>query len=235
MKKFCDKVLDKIKEEKITPKPRWHFLLKDCFVWMCFFAAVIVGGLAFCVMLHVFSTNDWDIYVNLQRSWMAHFLISLPYIWMVGLILFVGLACYNYRHTKRGYRTETFWVVLLSVIGSLILGTLIHFTNLGERIENALFEKVPISEEMSCCGHRKDVWSQPEKGLLGGRVLKIISAGIFDLEDFSGALWEVEKNEKTIIREPAVILEGEEIKIIGKIREGKIFKAVDIRPWQYLK
>jgi len=32
-KNFNDNVLHKIKEEKISPKPRWQFLLKNILMW----------------------------------------------------------------------------------------------------------------------------------------------------------------------------------------------------------
>lgn len=235
MSKLCDKVLQKIKEENIEPKPRWQFLLEDCFVWAFFLVALVVGGLAFCVILHVFSTNDWDIYTNLKRSWLTHILIALPYIWLGILALFIFLAHYNYRHTKRGYRAETFWVVILSIAGSFIFGLVLHFTNLGERMENALFEKIPVTGQVSCCSHRKDIWNQPDKGLLGGEILKIESADKFDLKDFSGVVWVVEENENTLVRRPVAIIENEKIKIIGEVEKGKegTFRAFEIRPWQY--
>ena len=55
MTKLSEKVLKEIKEKKIEPAPRWQFLLKDYFVWLSFAASVIIGAIAFCVILYFLS------------------------------------------------------------------------------------------------------------------------------------------------------------------------------------
>ena len=47
MDNLGDKVLRKIKEEHIAPKPRWQFLLKDYFIWFLFFHYVIPDIIVF--------------------------------------------------------------------------------------------------------------------------------------------------------------------------------------------
>jgi len=231
MSKFCDKVLCKIKEEKIEPKPKWHFLLKDYFVWLAFAVSLIVGALAFCVALSIILDNDWDIYRYLSLSPAKHILLSLPYIWIFAILLFLGLALYNYKHTKSGYRSGTFVVLGLSVVGSVVLGSVFHSLGMGRKIDRIFSQNIPLYQNVHCCCNRKDIWTQPEKGLLGGRILNIRKEDEFDIEDFGGIIWQIEKNNETLIRGPVLIIENEEVKLIGEKRTEKRFRAREIRPW----
>lgn len=231
MDKLCDKVLCKIKEEKIEPKPRWQFLLKDYFVWLAFAVSVIVGGLAFCVVLSIISDNDWDIYRYLNLSPAKHVLLSLPYIWIVLIFLFLGLAFYNFKHTKSGYRRGAFLVLGLSIAGSFVLGSFFHALGWGGKIDRIFAKNVPLYQNIHCCCNRQDIWTQPEKGLLGGQIIEVKQETGFDLEDFRGMSWEVEKDSQTLIRGPVLVRKGEKVKLIGEKKAEKRFRAREIRPW----
>lgn len=232
MENLSDKVLRKIKEERIAPKPRWQFLLKDYFVWFLFLVSLVLGSLAFCVTLHVFFTNDWDLYRYLHTSFIGHALISLPYIWIGFLALFLWIAHLNFKYTKGGYRRETYFVVVLSIVGSLFLGAFLHTLGVGEWIEEVTAAGLPIYEKITCCSARKDIWDQPEVGLLGGTILYTIDINDFELKDFFGAKWQVQEDDDTIKYAPLEIKPGEEVKIIGEKRINSIFWAREIRPWK---
>jgi len=232
MNKLCDKVLCKIKEEKIAPKPRWHFLLKDYFTWIMFVISIIIGALAFCTMLYVFSNNDWDLYKYLHTSVIGHIMLSIPYIWILFLILFLALAFYNYKHTKDGYRHQAYMIMLLSIAGSALLGTFLHTLGMGEAIEDLAANAVPYYEKITCCSHRKDIWNQPAIGLLGGEIVRIIDSRDFELKDFNGAIWQVQEDEDTLEFEPLKIKAGEEVKMIGEEKKENFFWAREVRPWQ---
>lgn len=226
------KILEKIKEEKIEPKPHWQFLLKDYFIWLAFAVSVVVGALAFCVTLSIIIDNDWDIYRYLEIGPFEHFLISLPHLWILLLLLFLAVAYYNYRHTKKGYCCRAFTILALSILGSVILGTFFHILGLGGRIDRTLSRNFPVYQQIHCCCHRQDIWTQPEKGLLGGRIKRILTPKRFNLEDFSGSLWEIERDEDTLLRNGVVIFEGNEVKVIGERKENNLFHALEIRLWR---
>ncbi len=208
-------------------------MLKNYFVWLAFVVSVIVGALAFCVVLSVFFESDWDIYRYLGLSPVKYVLLSFPYVWIVLLFLFLGLAFYNYKHTKKGYRCRTCVFFGLSVVASLVLGSFFHFyLGLGEKMDRYFSQKVPVYERAGChCCRKKALWSQPEKGLLGGRIIEIRQGEGFDLEDFKGLVWQVEKDEQTFVRKPVLIIENEEVKLLGEEKAEKHFWAREIRPW----
>jgi len=233
MKKFCDKVLGKIKEEKIEPRPRWQFLLKNYAFWTAFGVSIIIGGLAFCVVLDILVNNDWDIYrLAAENPWKKIFL-SLPFLWIVALVLFLMAAFYYCRRTKCGYRYKAYSIVGLSILGSVILGLVFHFRfGAGRKMETLVAEKVPYYQKFySPCSDRI-LWLQPEKGLLAGKIIRISSPTSFDLKDFNGFFWVVKKDESTFLLGNEPLFEEEEIRIIGKQEEEKVFRAKEIRPWK---
>jgi len=232
MDNLGDRVLQKIKEGHIAPKPRWQFLLKDYFVWFVFLISLVIGSLAFCVSLHIFLTNDWDLYRYIHTSLVGHILISIPYLWIIFLIIFVFIAHYNFKHTKSGYRRETYFIVGLSVAGSLFLGAFLHTLGVGEKIEDFVAASVPEYEKLTCCSARKDIWVQPARGLLAGKIVSVIDERNFALKDFSGFAWQIQEDDDTLEYEPLQIEPGEDVKIIGEKKENFVFWAREVRPWK---
>ena len=97
-------ILDKIKENKITPKPKWQFRLEQVGIWALAVLSLIIGAKAFAVIIFRLVNNDWEIREHLGRSLLNHALLTLPYLWIIVMVLFILLAYYNARHTKKGYR-----------------------------------------------------------------------------------------------------------------------------------
>lgn len=232
MDNLGDRVLRKIKKECICPKPRWQFLLKDYFVWLLFLISLIIGSLAFCVSLHIFFTNDWDLYQYLHTSFVGHILVSIPYLWLIFLAVFVLIAHYNFKHTKSGYRRETYFIVGLGVVGSLILGAFLYTLGAGEKIEDFVATSVPEYEKLTCCSARKDIWVQPTRGLLAGKIVSVLDERNFALKDFYGFAWQIQEDDDTLEYEPLQIQPGEDVKIIGEKKQDFVFWAREIRPWK---
>src|SRR3990167_8003529 len=100
MKNLIDQTLEKIKSEDIKPTARWRFLLKNYLVWFTAALTLVLGSLAVPVVIHMLTTNDWEIYAYTNVSPAQLVLLSLPYFWLLFLALFVGAAYYNIRRTK---------------------------------------------------------------------------------------------------------------------------------------
>ncbi len=228
MKKLSDKIVSEIKEKKIRPKPKWIFLLKDYFIWSIFGISVVIGGLAFVVILFLLTTNDWDVYKHLGRDPSLYFLTMLPRIWIGTLILFLLIAYYNYRHTKKGHRYKTYVIVLGSVLGSVVIGTVLFFTGLGSRIEESFASVLPYYGGFM--EHRMKIWTQPQKGLLAGEIIKVKSKNILLIEDFKKNVWKVDISN-ALWRRRRIVGIGDKIKIIGVEKSGNVFIAREIRPW----
>lgn len=216
---FAENLLEKIKLDKIAPKPRWHFLLKNYVVWIFGTLSLIVGSAAMSVIIYLLKYNDWEMGFKTDGGFWAFFLITLPYFWIVFLSLFVLVLYYNIKHTKSGYRYPASYIVIFAVFASIILGELFFLFGLGEEIDDVLGQKAPLYAQMF--NPQLDFWFQPEEGRLAG--LAVISEGKMSVVDPSGKVWEIATTSETL--ENAFLLPGQPINLMGKVSSDNIFNA----------
>lgn len=228
MKEISKKALERIKKEKIEPTPKWKFLLKDYITWFSFVLSIIIGSFGFAMVLFMLLNHDWDIYRYLNRTFIEHLLVSLPYLWILFLLFFIFLADYNLKHTKRGYRYKTYLVLLASIIISLIMGSLLYYFGIGTKINDIFAHNFPYYRRVFY--PREEIWNNPEKGLLAGIITNVKSENEFSLKDFKEKIWQIEAKD-AYLKKAIIIREGEKIKIIGELKSINIFIAKEIRPW----
>jgi len=199
LEKLSQKIIDKIKKEKITPKSRWNFLLKDYFFWGVYVFTLLVGAAAFAVVIFLIVNNSSDFMDVDASTFGEHVLLSLPYLWIVFIGVFVILALYNFKYTDKGYKLNPVYLIILSILISLVLGAVFFAMGGGEKIENILTEKVHIYEKFR--NYRdKQVWHRPERGILMGQIIEIENHEIFELQDLFGEEWKVELLEGATVR-----------------------------------
>ena len=230
MKNISNEVLKKIKDNNIKPKPRWYFITKNYFIWLIFGISIILGSFAFGMVLFITKQLDWDIYHYLGESFLKTVFISLPYLWLIFLILFIGVAYYNFIHTKRGYRFKIITILLISLIISVTLGTGLYFNGFSERLENVFSEKIPYYNRLvySC----EEQWMQPGRGLLAGTIIEIgLPENSFIIRDLENNRWKIEAS-KAIWKGKITPATGLKIKLIGKVIKDNNFEVMEIRPWQ---
>jgi len=228
-KELSQKVLEKIKEEKIQPKAKWEFLLKESLVWVLGTISLIVGGLAFSVVIHMSLTNDWDVYEYISESFLGFLFGTLPYFWLLFLALFVFIADYNFRHTKTGYRHKLYVIVTGSIITSMLLGGIFYVVGMGRTIDRALSENAP--QYYHIMNHRRALWGHPERGLLSGVVVELVDEDNFKLKDMKNSVWMIDGDDAVMIGGMELIKEGERLRVIGKRFDDNNFKAIRIMPW----
>lgn len=231
MNELSNTILEKIKHDQVRPIPRWEFLLKDWVIWAGFAVSVIVGSVAYCVALFMLTTQDWDIYRYVGSNPFVDALSGLPYVWLVLLILFAALAYYQIRHTQSGYRYRVIGVILVSIGASIIFGTILHLSGFGDYIDNAMARNLSVYRHLT--PDRQAVWTQPEKGLLAGKITDISNSqsGLVTIKDFHGHSWLIQYHEAVI--DPRVKVRiGEYIKMVGEQLDATHFMASEILPWQ---
>jgi hypothetical protein len=225
---ISEKTLEKIKEENIVPKARWQFLLKDYFLFGFFCASIIVGALATSAILFMLTETDWDVYEYLDRSLFEHIMISMPYLWILVLFVFIFSAYYNFKYTRKGYHYEVSLVIVCSIAVSLFLGFLLFYTGLGRGVHEMFMRQVPFYNNFIY--DKTEVWENPQKGLLGGRITDIKNDDEFMLLDFRGKIWEVERGSEDCCA-PILVKKGNKIEMIGRMDDDNIFFVELIRPW----
>ncbi|MFH1523185.1 MAG: hypothetical protein ABIE43_05215 [Patescibacteria group bacterium] len=222
------KVLDIIKDKKIEPKPRWEFLLLDYVIWGFGFVAIFVGGLAVAVIIFMVSHNDLDLLVFTGRSRISGVFFSLPYYWLLFLSLFVIVAYYNFKHTKKGYRHGLVMVILVSVGASIILGILFHGIGMGQAIDNSFAKKLPFYK-MNI--HRNPrMWMKIDKGVIAGDIIEKVSDKEFSLIDLKGNDWQV-RCEDLCLEFACDNLFKTKVIVAGKALDNNEFEASVVRPW----
>ena len=142
------KIIEKIKEEHIQPKPKWQFSLKAYLVWLLSALSLFIGSLAFSVVLYLIINNDWDVYVHITDNLIKFTILSLPYLWIVLLLLFVIISYYNFKHTKKGYKYHFYIILLSSILLSIIFGSLLYSIGVGRALDNILAVKMPMYEKL---------------------------------------------------------------------------------------
>lgn len=223
-----EKIIEEIKNRGIAPKPRWHFLLKRSVLWSLTAISTALGGIAVAVIIFIFIDNDAGARAYLNESIFMDLLETIPYLWFGTLLLIIGITQYAVRHTKFGYRYTTIRIVGVVIVSSVLLGIALNTLEVGERVQDFLALKVPYYKELVSTS--KDVWSRPEKGLLGGNITDVISSEEFKLTDFQSKDWLIDSGQIEIT-DGTIIKPGSIIKIIGTKEDSTTFRAVKILLW----
>lgn len=234
MKTFIEKGLEKIKMEKIKPVAKWKIEARNFFWWMALGVSVLAGGISVSILVFLVSELDWQIYSHLGDSALETFLIMFPHLWLLFLGVFTFISYENLRHTKKGYHYELLIALGVILSASLVLGAVLYFSGLNQKLNQIFVDSVP--GYLSIIHTKEDQWSQPEKGLLAGKIIfeeKNTSADILTIETFREEKWKIFITKDTFIRGRIELKEGEIIKVIGKQRQEKNqFEAAEVRPWE---
>ena len=228
MNDISKNVLKEIRERKLRPYPRWHFLFRRSVIWTIFFISILLGSLSAGIVIFRIKNAEWDLYQYLNDNVTAFLLLIIPYFWLLFLAGFSFLAYNYFRRTERGYRFRTFGVVICGVVISIIGGILLFSTGLPEYTESAFYNKVPFYRALQ--EHKQRVWVAPDEGLLAGKIVKVISDQAVLLEDLTGNTWSVDISG-AIWRGNLSPREDIKIKVIGKRDEERRYVAKEIRPW----
>lgn len=148
MDKFKDNILNKIQAGEIKKTSKWYFLTKNYFFWGFFTLSIILGSIAFssCLIQLFHEAGPWH-KLSWEQNNISYFFRSLPYLWIVFIIIFIYLADLNYRHTDNGFKYKNYLIVSSSILISLIFGIILFYTGAGNRIENRIKRHIPIYEE----------------------------------------------------------------------------------------
>jgi hypothetical protein len=218
-------VLSQIKDEHISPRPRWQFLLKAGVLWGAFACSVIFGSMAFGLLL-LDTSYDEELVEILDNHW-GNLLTLIPFLWLIFLAGFILIALYNYRHTAHGYKRTPLVVLSASLLMSIILGIGLYRLGVSEVFGNGLEDFVPYYARLAS---RHRVWSRPEVGFLSGKVVQS-GSGTVVMRDWQGKVWDI-KLTGTKYLTVALTRPDSRIRVRGLQSGENSFEAVTIRPWR---
>lgn len=223
-----ERLIETIKQQGIKPTPRWRFVLNNTLTWFFFSIGVLLGALAFSIILFAIQQTDFNIIGHLQHSKLEFFLSLLPIVWIIVLLIFVGLGMYAIQHAPKGYKLTLARRAGYSAVFSALLGALFFIAGGAQWLENAFAANVSVYESVQ--EKKVKLWMMPENGYLGGEISQI-SPNELTLVDFNNHTWTIYLNDSTFIA-PVIDLEkGEKIKLIGKMLNDHQFNADEVRPW----
>lgn len=215
------KILDKISQDHIAPKPKWEFVVRDYALWLFFGASLLVGSLASGVIIHLVRRTNWPYVWPEDGNWLNRLLIGVPYFWLAMLLIFLVLAFYNFKHTQRGYRHGTAVVIAVGILISGLIGSLVYAIHGAEQIEETFYRRVPLYQ-MVIHRHGRMVMAH-RQGLIPGLIVE--SGDDFLLiQDFNGMLWRVTTSTNQFSP-------GQRIYLIGHVASGQNFEADMIAAW----
>jgi len=222
-----NELLEKIKKRNIRPIPGWWFRLRERSIWGVFILSVVIGALAFSVILFAIQQLDFDLTAHMKHSW-AEFLLGLiPFFWIISLTVFLVIAIISIKNSKKGYKFTSPALLGFSTALSILVGTLFFIGGGARWLENTFATNVNIYESIQ--EKKTKMWMRPEDGHLSGIVSRVEEQE-FGLTDFDGKAWTVPYDQADI--SPMVNLsEGEKVRIIGTQVSETVFKAEKLRPW----
>lgn len=227
-KKVFSEILNKIKQEEITPTPKWQCRLINGSFWLAVVVMVALSSVFFSLILINIFEVPLEIfhYMKIGRYLKVVFGI-FPFAWLflVLVSLFLGLVAFN--KTKHGYRYN--FVLLVSILLTIVLmsGFILHgfrFNKpLREFTENRMpphFRNTPFDKVQNNLF--------VEDGLLGGEIIEKTMDRIF-IKDFFDDRWEISFDQETKIQRKAELEAGDKIMIIGEKQGDFSFKALIIK------
>lgn len=219
------KILDRIKEEKICPTPRWQFLCKNWALWLMGAVTLVVGGLAVSVIIFMTSNNEWELAGHVANGKLFFLMATLPYAWLLLTAIFIFLADYQIRQTKHGYRFSSLWLAVGSLIASTLLGGVFYVAGAGEIIDDAFIRHVPYYSEV---GNRRGyVLMQPERGIVGGLIINVADSN-FEIRAMDRSVWMVDSGNAQLIG-TVEIMPGRHVIVIGESDRQNFIEAKFIK------
>lgn len=221
------KIIKAIKEKKLTPRPRWRFLLKNYLIWSGGILSLLAGSLAFAMIVFMTRNNDWRMYAPISGSLLKFIILTLPYFWLLFLFVFIMVAYFNLKHTKKGYRHSLISIIIGSLILSMLIGGGLYAAGLGQKVDDVLSQRAPFYEKF--INKRMGLWFNPDRGLLAGVIVDKISDSEFKLLDMKRKEWLVLTDKATTV--PGMILEtGKPVRLMGQCLDENSFEALRIMP-----
>jgi len=224
-----EKIIKKIKEEKMRPLSRTSFVAKKVLYYLAVCLFLLLAGLSLSILIMIIKHGDWDVYTVLGKNPWTFFLQAFPYFWLLGVVIFLGVA---FNRTRRSDDAYHYPLVYKGIIGiGLIIATalILYFSGLSHSVESYLANNYIYRQ----ANYFRSSWDNPEKGLLAGTLA--IKEGQILLHDFSGKLWELKKTKDVFVGSE-LLQDNKKIKVIGSMLisdlELPVFEITEIRTWE---
>jgi hypothetical protein len=112
-----EKIIAAIDKQKVTPRPRAYFILRNAILWIPGILTTLLGAYTVAGILYGIIHPHWE-----NRTYFA-----IPLLWVVSFCLFSIVTISLIRKTtSSGYRHSAEQLLLISVTVSVALGVVIY-------------------------------------------------------------------------------------------------------------
>lgn len=228
MSKISENIVDQIKKEKVTPRPRWVFVTSNIVLITMLIVTVVMGGVAMSLIYLKLFSLEWGFVTFGGDRGLPQIFEVMPLLWILLLVILLIAAVWAFEKTEGGYRYQPTMVVVGAIFMSMLLGAFIYTSRGAELFETLLRNNLPPYEAMEMAKERK--FLNPEQGILVGEFSERLSDQQISVEDISENEWTVVlttplANDRGVQR----LEEGQPILIIGKKTADQTFEAREIK------
>jgi hypothetical protein len=219
-------ILNKIKDEKITPKSYFQVHWKGYVFWLAWGAIMLFGAISFSLLL----LNVLDIRPDfLHELGLGRYLWLLarttPFLWLGLVAIALSTGYIAMRRTRTGYRYSMLFITSIIVLFISVVGMFLHFSKFNQRIGERMMHDERL-QELGLPVHKR--LSRPDDGMLGGRITSIADNGI-TIENPRGKEWVVTYDSETKIEVKDELHTDMFIMLAGEKVEKGMFHADVIR------
>lgn len=222
MSKFSKNILEKIKKEKIKPRPRWQFILLHILLLALFVISIFLGSIVTGMIIREIQTTTWGFVPHLPGMTPISLLI-IPMIWLITLGLVTFTAFEIFKKTKKGYKYRPGAVMGISIVASIVLGLVVYNTDVPDELECAMANNLPpyagLREQV------ESVWDADDGPFMLGEIVTLGDDGVTVLSNRDGEQWTLNLPEELFEGLEA----GREIIVMGIRNDGQIFEVEDLQ------
>ena len=225
---ISQQVVERIKKEHISPKPRWQFQAESLAMFSFMGIFLVTGALALGLIIELVDEMELSSVLTRPRG-MSLSIYSFPYFWLIILAIFAALAMADFFRTRNGYRYKMRNVALVFVGSTIVLGILFYTLGISEDLQ--LFLENNFTSYANVTSSPHSLWSRPDDGLLSGVVIFSDSGcQCMQIRDWKGNVWNVNYSP-ALIRVGVPVIDGESIRILGHKNDKNKFEAEKVNPW----
>lgn len=229
---MSERILATIEKQGITPKPQWHFFLKEGFVWGMAVVALFVGSVATALTLYIGNASRF-IEHHIVFSDVRYLFQMIPLLWLFLFGIGVFYTVYALRETRRGYRWSPAWLVGLSLVASILVGASAYAMGISEVIDRYLLTTMPLYKPLT--NYEPKHWMNREEGIVAGVVTDIAATSSFTIQKLDGASLKILIRPEHATFEIEKLHIGMRVRLVGTttyVGNEEVFEMFEIAPFR---
>jgi hypothetical protein len=135
-----NKVMAEIKSGKVKLRSKYVFLAEKLGVGSALALSIILAVLFFNLALFYLRASDNLVYLSFGSRGLLAFLDSFPYGLIIIFVISLFVAGFILKKTDTAYKKPFGFLAIFLIIAVTLLGAMLTFTRLAERIEQGMFD-----------------------------------------------------------------------------------------------